>query len=250
MNGKTMNVNLSISSLPNQIFELIQTRIGNSLTPLQRKATVIALAILACCAVSFCFYRRLKTDKTPVLIAKKQNELDHPESLLSVTTKPEFANANDRFGDRTYYREDVALKLISNNNLSMRMEVVAALGGLDACRKIPIVSFKGETSAEMDQLDLFEDFPKGHAVVQGEDLIGRKIVILRLQNKKNKEIFTRRIFQRYREIGQVYNPINEWVVKDSKGSYSTNTNYGKALFKDLENIIKGTDPDFALYPLE
>lgn len=86
------------------------------------------------------------------------------------------------------------------------MKVAQALGGQEACRKIPIVEFKEETSAEMDELALFQVFPDGHAIVQGEDLIGRKIVILRLQNKKDGEIVTLRVFQRYRETGQHYHP--------------------------------------------
>lgn len=111
-----MNINFSIHSLSNQAFELIQEKGLPFLSPLHRKIAALALAILACAAVSTIVYLRcFKATKGKVEEEGKKG-LDHPESLLSVTSKPEPDNCNARFletiltffEDRTYFKEEIA----------------------------------------------------------------------------------------------------------------------------------------------
>jgi hypothetical protein len=260
-----MNIKLLINSSYNQTFESIQAKMGVLITLLQSKVRIVALAILACCAVCYVVYLRFKAKAGTIehmkgekkdsegkvdsadLIEKNANEPDHPESLLCITTKPEPEDANVRFDDRADIGQELTMKRLFPGGAKFhRMKVVDTLGGREACKKIPVVSFKEKTTAEMDELDLFQDFPKGHSIVQGEDAIGRKVVILRLQNKNNGEIFTRRVFQRYREVGKQIELYHKWIAKDSNGIYKINTDYGKKIYEDLKRIVEGTDPDYAL----
>lgn len=95
-----MNINFSIHSLSNQAFELIQEKGLPFLTPLHRKIAALALAILACAAVSTIVYLRC-------FKATKGNNARFLETILTF------------FENRTYFKEEIA-QTIPNNNLLLR----------------------------------------------------------------------------------------------------------------------------------
>lgn len=83
--------------------------------------------------------------------------------------------------------------------------VVEALGGLEACRSIPIVSLQ---PAELRNLEPLPDlllinrdayFPEGQWKIQGEDPYGRKFVALRLKQKDTQFVHFVTIRQRCSE---------------------------------------------------
>ena len=244
-----MNLSSSIQFFINSGFLIFQNKVGFSLTPLQKKVSVIALACLSCLTIGYLIYLcRFKASARPVPINKKENDIDLAISLLQVTSKP-VPNIQDAFDDRTYLKKEIAEKII-DNNVSSRMKVVEALGGEEMCKRIPSFNFNFYPSAEMDSLDdpiNLPNFPQGHAIIQGEDQIGRKVVLLRLKDRENGEIVTLRVFQRYLEKGRMHHPCNKWIAKDSKGYKDTYGIVSEKMFENLAIIVEGMHPKYVLH---
>lgn len=220
-----MNLHLNFVSHFHHTFK---ENIRSSFTSQQKKILAIALTVITCFAACLYYYMRCrpeiqtidhKVNKNPPPDQKKdqmksdeQNEdVESPiiptnpflsindelqgkllaKSLLFRTTKPAHWKTDAASLDLNSYQLSDRLA----QNAQARMKIIEALGGEKACKRIPIV----ECPEESDYFDCFIDyshFPKGHAIVQGEDQAGRKFVLLRLEDKTDKTIFIHRIFQR------------------------------------------------------
>lgn len=82
-------------------------------------------------------------------------------------------------------------------NRQAREKIIAALGGEVVCAAIPVVQM--QQSDFSDYLKLGDTyFRRGQSIVQGEDLAGRKFVLLRLADRTGRIVIAT-IHQRYRE---------------------------------------------------
>ena len=83
-------------------------------------------------------------------------------------------------------------------NTTKRLQIVDALGGVEVCKTIPIISIDKKKFDEYMRFGL-SDIPEGDSIVQFEDPAGRKGVILKLKHKTTGELSVMWINQRYRE---------------------------------------------------
>ncbi|GEM_PF-5016007 len=82
-------------------------------------------------------------------------------------------------------------------NRQAREKIIAALGGEAVCAVIPVVQI--QQSDFTDYLKLGDAyFRSGQSMVQGEDLAGRKFVLLRMADRTGRIVIAT-IHQRYRE---------------------------------------------------
>ena len=175
-------------------------------------------------------------------------------SLLTRTAKPVTCDPYDFGGDDTQ-SPGITPEHIAENARA-RMLMVEALGGEDACKLIPIVECP-KLSKYFECFKDYAQFPKGHAIVQGEDEAGRKFVLLRLQNKFSKKIDTQIIFQRRRETCIMPHYNGQFRDQDGSGWFSPNFAqpyikggsfiYGAAIANMIKEIRSGTHPYFTLF---
>ena len=168
------------------------------------------------------------------------------KSLLFPTIEPVQHSASEFGGDDTNNPTSTP-QLIAENEQA-RLMIIEALGGVEACKKIPIVECP-RLSSYLDCFSQYEAFPIGHAIVQGEDQAGRKFVLIRLQDKNDKTIVVQRIFQRRRETCMI--PTH----RDQDGACWISKRWGKGDIwgaddnaQMIKEILSGTSDYYTLAP--
>lgn len=179
-------------------------------------------------------------------------------SLLVPTEKPVSYNTQD-YGGNDITCEGVTLKHIEKN-IKARLRVIHALGGEFFVKSIPVVDtlqIMPVPESFMESAKSF-DFPKGCALVQGEDATGRKFVIIRLLEKNTQQIVIDVILQRYRETcitahwghkGVKFYDGSLWIAhhlgKELDESYACKLDLITA---DIEKVMRGRHPQYTLNP--
>lgn len=260
-----MNMHLTLVS---HSFHIFEENILPSLTSQQKKILGVVLTALTCLAACLYYYmRKQKIDKkilpmdhqkAPVQPTKLESptKIESPtedkhevisldKTLLLLTTQPLKFSVFDFGGDDTK-KPGITAELIAEN-AEARMKIVEALGGQEACKKIPLVECP-KLSSYLDCFNGFQ-FPEGYAIVQGEDQAGRKFVLMRLEDKVDKTIFVQKIFQRRRETCIVPDSRTQdgcgWVMPTRMGSYVWGAD---EIAPIIEEIMKGTHPTYTLAP--
>ena len=112
-------------------------------------------------------------------------------------------------------------------NTSIRQQIVKALGGVEFCKTIPVISIDEATFEEYMRFNL-SHIPEGHSIVQFEDPAGRKGVIFKIMHKQTGELSLMWINQRYRETSM--SSINPgggfWMA------------HGKVRLDEISQIVK------------
>lgn len=100
----------------------------------------------------------------------------------------------------------------TTENENNRLNIVAALGGEDFCKTIPVINPK--EISDYISFTIF-DIPTDSSFAQYEDAAGRKGLLMKLENKKTGGLELIHCFQRYREtcIGSDFEPDGGmWLV--------------------------------------
>ena len=253
-----MNIHFNLVSHSLHIFK---ENILPSLTSQQKRILAVVLTALTCLAACLYYYiRAQKIDKkviaadhqkAPIQLTKiesptdeKQQEISLDKTLLLLTAQPLKFSTYEYGGDDTK-NPGITAELIAEN-AEARMKIIEALGGKEACKKIPLVECP-KLSAYLDCFGNDFQFPKGYAIVQGEDQAGRKFVLMRLENKMDQTIFILKIFQRRRETCIVPDSRTQdghgWVMPNRMGSYIWGV---EEIVPVIEEIMKGTHPTYSL----
>lgn len=169
------------------------------------------------------------------------------KSLLFPTSQPVQYSGFEFGGDDT--KDPAIPPELMAQNADARQKIVEALGGDEACRSIPIVECP-KLFPYLDCFRAYDHFPKGHAIVQGEDQAGRKFVLLRLIDKKTDEVFIERIFQRRRET--CIAPSNRG--QDGSAWVNETNDFRPAVWgadkiaDSIKEILANTHPKYRLHP--
>lgn len=133
-------------------------------------------------------------------------------------------------------------------NREAREKIVNALGGKEVCEIIPIVQLNRTDLTDYLRLgDRY--FKSGEWIVQGEDLAGRKFILLRLADKVSGQIQTLTIHQRYRETSaSISLGGRTWVANFSNDRQDTfvDTVGSVSIPQYIEQIRTGRARDFAI----
>lgn len=160
--------------------------------------------------------------------------------LNCLTRKPVSYHSSYYGGDdEAKYHKGLAV------NQQAREKIVEALGGKEACEGYPIVNIGHERMKPYLSLRN-QDFPIGHAIIQGEDPAGRKYVGLRLKHRGRGYCLIETVFQRYREtsIRKGYEDGKTWRTRELAKFEPEKT------IEVVASVFKGTHREYILAPRE
>lgn len=125
-------------------------------------------------------------------------------------------------------------------NQIAREKIVAALCVPKDCGVIPVVEFREEDLNEYLKLDSWY-LREGECVVQLEDTAGRKAIVMLLEDRHSKEVYTATVHQVYRETS---NRGSQWTLTFDREFRSVDDNIVQiAAF--IENVRKNQHERFA-----